>query len=202
MADFREQLIAIAAVAVPEMEEYPLFYATGSPCPPYNHAGVLETFERFCSEFLPQCPITDARGRIIKIRKGNFPKFLNLKVTKGLPKKAGTIVGELDSGAFDESMYEWAADRIQALFWVPDVLRNPDAIFKVKKIGHLVAAEEVYVKVFDKTGSKVKLVFVDRVGRQKETILVTSYLTAPHTAIKYCWGKPLYIRPNAEAFSR
>jgi len=40
----------------------------------------------------------------------------------------------------------------------------------------------------------VKLVFIDRVGKQKDIIFVTSYLTHAHTAIKYCDGKPHYTR--------
>jgi hypothetical protein len=196
MPDFREQLIAVAAAAVPDMEGYDLFCAKGFPQPPLNHLSVHKTFKKFCIEFLPQCPILDPMGREVKIRKNNFPKFLNLKVERGFPKKPSTIVEMLEIGTFVESEYSFAQDRIQALFWVPDVLRDPDAIFKTKRGGeHLVKADEVYVKVYDKMGSKVKLVFVDRVGRFKEMIFITSYLTAPHTAIKYCKGKPIYVRP-------
>lgn len=71
--------------------------------------------------------------------------------------------------------YEWAKDRMQALFWVPDVLSDPDAIY-VKKPSHgLIKAEEVYIKVFNKMGSKIKVVFVDYVGRKRDPVFITSF---------------------------
>jgi hypothetical protein len=200
MADFREQLIAVAAAAVPEMEDYPLFYEKGAKPPAYNRLNVLDTFGKFSGDFLPQCPIVDPLGRKIKIRKNNFPKFLNLTVVKGSPKKSSTIVELLETGEFVEEEYTWAKDRIQALFWVPDVLRDPDAIFKIKRGGeHLVKADTVYVKVYDKEGSKIKLVFVDHVGKYNDTIFITSYLTDAHTAVKYCLGRPIYKRTITKA---
>jgi hypothetical protein len=195
-SDFREKLIAVATLVVPDIGHYSLFFEKGCKSPAFNHLSVCDTFAKFREEFLPQCPIIDPRNRKIKIRKDNFPKFLNLVVKpKFFPKKPSTIVELIENGKFVSDEYEWAADRIEALFWVPDVIRDPDAIFKMKRDGgHLVKAEEVYVKVFDKMGSKVKLVFVDRVGKHKDTIFITSYLTSAHTALKYCMGKPLYTR--------
>jgi len=56
----------------------------------------------------------------------------------------------IEAGTFCEEEYEVEKNRLLALFWVPNVIRDPDAIFKVKKTDHLVRADEVYVKVFDK----------------------------------------------------
>jgi hypothetical protein len=196
MSDFREKLVAAASSGFPELEHYSLFYAKGSPAPISNHLDVATTFTKFCADFLPQCPIVDPLGRKVKIRKDMYPKFLGMEVREGFfPKKPSTIVREIEGGTFKEQEYDVEKDRLLALFWVPDVIRDPDAIFKVKKTDHLVKADEVYIKVFEKAGSKVKLVFIDRVGRQKDIVFVTSYLTPSHTAIKYCDGKPIYIRP-------
>jgi hypothetical protein len=200
-SDFRLQLVSALPKALPQLGHYALFYEKGCKPPVSNHLNIPDTFRKFCDDFLPQCPIIDPRNRKIKIRKDNFPKFLNLVVREGsFPKKPSSIVESIELGTFVAEEYEWAKDRIEALFWVPDVIRDPDAIFKVKRNGaHLVRAEEIYVKVFDKLGSKVKLVFVDRVGKHKDTIFITSYLTSAHTTIKYCDGKPLYIRKESES---
>ena len=80
-----------------------------------------------------------------------FPKFLGMQVREGFfPKKPSTIVELIEAGTFCEEEYEVEKNRLLALFWVPNVIRDPDAIFKVKKTDHLVRADEVYVKVFDK----------------------------------------------------
>jgi hypothetical protein len=184
------------ALADPDSAHWLLFHKPGAPQPPLNHLSVAETYRKFESEFLPRCPIIDPRGRQIRIRKSNFPKFLNLTVKLSFaPKKPSTIVDLIDRGSFDETEYDWARDRIQALFWVPDVLADPDAIY-IKQASHgLIQAEEVYVKVYHKMGSPVKLVFVDYVGKNRDPVFITSFLTSPGTAMKQCKGKPLYRRP-------
>jgi hypothetical protein len=90
--------------------------------------------------------------------------------------------------------YDWAKDRIQALFWVPDVIANPDAIYLKKSSHGLIRAHEVYVKVYSKMGSKVKLVFVDYFGKSRDPIFITSFMTNAGTAMKHCAGQPLYVR--------
>lgn len=136
----------------------------------------------------------------MKIRKDNFPKFLNLTVREGFqPKKPSTIVRLIEEGKFVEAEYEWMNDRAHALFWVPDVIRDPDAIYRKKRSHGLINADEVYVKVYDRMGSKIKLVFTDRVGKHRDIIFITSYLTDAHTAVKYCDGQPLHVRETEKA---
>lgn len=188
---FREKLAAI----LPGEEHWLLFDAKGCTPPPSNGLSVPETYAKFKSDFLPQCPISDPRGEKVKIRRNNFPKFLNLAVKPGLPsKKASTIVDLIEAGRFVASEYTWAKDRIQALFWVPDVIRTPDAIYRKKRNHGLINADEVYVKVYDRMGSNIKLVFVDRVGKHDDVISITSYLTGAHTAVKYCDGRPVWSK--------
>jgi hypothetical protein len=189
--DLREQI----ALADPRSGHWLLFTETGAACPPLNHLTVMETFGKFVSDFLPQCPITDPRGKTIRIRKDNFPKFLNLIVKPGFPpKKPSTIVEQIERGQFDALQYDWAPDRIKSLFWVPDVISDPDAIYVKKTTYGRIRASEVYVKVYCKMGATVKLVFVDYFGKSRDPIFITSFWTDPQSAMKHCAGSPLHRR--------
>src|SRR6266704_1751354 len=136
---------------------YP-FYGPGRKHPPYNTLSVVETYEKFKADFLPSCPLTDRLGRTIKIEKANFRKLINLKhKTLGDQARAWKIIQELENGTFNPQDYDWAVDRIRTLFWVPEVIMDPDAIYKNNH--RVVKADEVFICVYDKGGSKVKLAF-------------------------------------------
>ena len=69
----------------------------------------------------------------------------------------------------------------------------PDAIYRN---GHkIIAGDEVYVRVYDKLGSRVKLLFtmdIRKNGKVIRTVPVTSFLTDPDTVINFITGQPLY----------
>jgi len=171
-----------------------IFDAEGSLNPPQNYMDVADTYWKYKNEFLPLCPLIDPTNRKIKVILFNFPKLLNLKVKSGFPpKKSKTIVESIEAGLFNEDEYDFQQDRLQALFWIPDVIKTPDAIFKKKKDHGLVPADHVYIKVYRNQGSPVKVVFTQQVGRNlSETVIVTSYLTSRQTARKYVDGDPLF----------
>lgn len=79
-------------------------------------------------------------------------------------------------------------------FWIPDVLKDPDAVFKNNHA--VVKADEVFVYVYDKGGSKIKLVFTSTFGPKgnPRVEIVTSYLTDERTAMLCAKGRPLYVR--------
>jgi hypothetical protein len=172
--------------------------AVGSPHPPNNYQTIPETLQRFKSEFLPLSPLVDPRGRRILIRATNFPKFQNLKPKDvRRPKRAHTILDEIGDGSFRLEEYDFEEERLRSLFWIPDVICRPDAIYKKKGFG-VVEAEEVYVKVYRKqnVGSPVKVVFTHRVkgGQQRDWVVISSYFTSRATAKLYTEGEPLWIR--------
>jgi hypothetical protein len=172
---------------------YP-FYARGRKHPPYNMLSVQETFAKFKAEFLPLCPLTDKLGRIIRIETTNFRKLLNLKhKALGVQARAWQIIAELESGTFDLANYEEIQqDRIRTLFWIPEVITDPDVIYNNNH--KVIKADEVFVCVYDKPGSKVKLAFTSTFGAEesKRIEIVTSYLTDAKTAMYCAKGKPLY----------
>ena len=191
MADFRDKL----AAAVPSASHLLLFRARGSKYPPLNELSVIDSFHKFVAELLPLSPIRAPRDKMVKIIENNFPKFLNLEPRKkGDPAKPILLVRMIKAGTIDLSRYTWERDRIENLFWMPEVLGTPDAIYK--NCHCVVDADEVYVKVYDKMGSKVKLAFTKYLHQTKETVVVTSYLATPNRAISCCEGQPLWLPPK------
>jgi hypothetical protein len=188
--DLRSQL----ADAYPEHNHKLLFYALGRTRPDYNDLSVQDTFAKFKTDFLPLCPLTDKLGRKIQIAKVNFRKLINLKhKALGDDARARKIIEELETRAFDLANYEAIEqDRIRTLFWVPEVIEDPDAIYKNNH--RVVKADEVFVCVYDKPGSRVKLAFTSTFGSgdNKRIEIVTSYLTDAKTAMYCAKGKPLY----------
>ncbi len=125
----------------------------------------------------------------------NFPKLLNLKHRHEL-RKAHTILSEIENGSFVETDYSFERERLQSLFWIPDVLCRPDAIYKMKQGFGVVKAEEIYLKVYKKqnVGSPVKVVFTKRVdgGKKRNWVVISSYFTSRSTAKLYTDGEPLW----------
>jgi hypothetical protein len=183
--DFREQLAAVA----PKAAHLLRFHARGSKHPPCNTLNVFESFDKFVEEVLPLSPIGDPRKKKVKIIENNFPKFLNLEPRKkGDPARPILLVRMIKARTIDLDAYQWERDRIEDLFWITEVLKSPDAIYR--NCHAVVGADEVYVKVYDKLGSKIKLVFTKDLPGQ--TVVVTSYLTNATRATSCCKGQPLW----------
>jgi hypothetical protein len=187
----------MAAAAYERSLHLSLLDAEGSYHPEHNYLGFADTLRKFKAEFLALSPLIDPRGRRILIRLTNFPKFLNLRPKDQLQrKKAHTILEEIESGTFVETDYSFEQERLQSLFWIPDVVCRPDAIYRKKNGFGLVEAEEVYVKVYKKqnVSSPVKVVFTHRVGsdKKKDWIVISSYFTSRATAKLYTEGEPLW----------
>src|SRR5258708_15794404 len=122
-ANLKTQIATQLAIVYP-------FFAQGRKHSPYNMLSVEDTYTKFRADFLPLCPLTDRLGRTIKVEAINFRKLLNLKhKTLGPLARAWQIIEELEKGTFDIANYEpLEQDRIRTLFWVPEVITDPDAI--------------------------------------------------------------------------
>lgn len=181
-------------------KEFGEAFPKGAKHPPYNEDSMARTLERFCEEFLPLSPFTDPRGKTVSIVEGNFPKLVNLehKTLKKEDFPAFQIIECLRNGTYDASHYiEPEIDRCRTLFWIPDLITDPDAIYRN---GHkIIAGDEVYVKLYDKVGSQVKLFFcmdVLKRGKIVRTAPVTSFLTDANMVAKFVAGSPRYARPR------
>ena len=189
----------MAAAAYQRSNHLAVLDADGSLHPEPNYLDITRTLQKFKAEFLPLSPLIDPRGRQILIRRTNFPKFLNLRhKDENQQRRAHTILDEIEAGVFIEADYLFENERLRSLFWIPDIIRNPDAIYRKKKGFGVVEAEEVYVKVYKKqnVGSPVKVVFTHRVGssKKKDWIVISSYFTSRATAKLYTDGDPLWTR--------
>ncbi len=177
-----------------------LLYGRGSKHPPYNELSVPDTLTKFCAELLPCSPFLDPRKKTVQIVKNNFPKLAGLQhrnLTRAkLP--ASAIVASIENGTFDPSEYDLTRnDRLRTLFWIPELISDPDAIYP--NAHRIVEGDEVYVRVYDKMGSTLKLLFtlnLRKHGRIIRTVPVTSFLTDARTALSYVRGEPLYLRPQ------
>ncbi|MGA2046760.1 MAG: hypothetical protein ABSG96_03665 [Terracidiphilus sp.] len=194
--DLRQQL----AAQFPQLEHQLAFFARGSRHLPYNEADVAGTLIRFSAEILPISPLVDPRGKQVSIVKGNFPKLVDLehKTLKKQDFPAFQVLECIENGTFDPAHYVIPdSSRMKTLFWLPEVIQDPDAIYKN---GHkIIAGHEVYVRVYDKMGSKVKLFFtmdISNKGKYVRTVPVTSFLTDPEMVINFVSGQPLYQRPK------
>jgi len=180
------------------------FYVRGTVHPDYNRLNVSQSYARFRNEIVAFGPIVDPTGCRIAIKRESFPKLINIKrLAEGERGKATKLIELIEDGLFDSppghyrnQEFSWERDRIETLFWIPDLIANPDAIYKN---GHrIIQGDRVFVKVYDKLGSKIKLAFTQTVGKNGPNVIVTSFLTDPETAISYIRGLPIYSRAKEE----
>lgn len=194
MGDLRQQL----ARRYPQVEHQLAFYARGSKHLPYNDKSIADTLIQFCQEFLPQCPLVDPRQKQVSIIKTNFVKLVGLK-HRTLDKEdcpASQIIKRIENGTFEMGEYQIEdCSRMNTLFWLPELICDPDAIYRN---GHkLIAGDEVYMRVYAKMGSRVKLVFTQDIRRGSsivKTVPITSFLTSSAEVINFVTGQPLYRR--------
>jgi hypothetical protein len=195
MGDLRQKLIA----ALPQLQHQLAFDVKGALHPAYNEKDVPASLEQFCTDILPASPFVDPRGKAISIVKGNFPKLIHLEhntLTKD-ELKASQIIKSIEDGSFRLEDYSIEdAARISTLFWLPELIKDPDSIYQN---GHgIIAGDEVYVRVYDKLGPKVKLLFTkdiqDGKGKLIRTVPVTSFLTEPRKVTNFIAGQPIFRR--------
>ena len=128
------------------------------------------------------------------------PDFVDAPAGTQLPGTPKVKANGTARYAFDVGNYEpHRDDRLRTLFWLPEVLTDPDAIYP--NAHKIVAGDQVYVRVYDKMGSTVKLAFTKDVTKRGvviQTVLITSFLTDPKTAMSYVRGQPIYQRPKAK----
>jgi hypothetical protein len=142
---------------------------------PYSNLDIAQSYARFCEE-LSGKSFKDPCGNNISILEENFPKLLNLKLrSSGAKAKATFVLAALRSGSFDASLYTFEQDRLETIFWIPDVIcdchsLHPNCHTKIE-------GEEVYVKVYDKEGDPIKILFTIK-NNAGQRVITTSFLTS------------------------
>jgi hypothetical protein len=143
-------------------------------CPPNNKFGsVAELFHQFEARLEGTCVI-DPCGEENRFYAENFPhlvklEFYNVKIGKWVDAKAAVAVKQLRAGILDESKYRIGdLSRPRTLFWVTDIISNPDKIHdNIRNNG-----TEVYSKRYDRKGkgATLKIVLVAKKGATRAVI--------------------------------
>jgi hypothetical protein len=107
---------------------------------------------------------TDPDGRICTFRPEDFPhlvklEYHDLKQKRWVDATAKAAIPQLQDGRLDESRYRIRdTSRPRTLFWVPDIIANPDSVDPNKRNTH----NDVYSKRFSRKGDgkTLKIVLV------------------------------------------
>lgn len=168
--------------------------------PPIFTGTVIQAYERYMSE----CHGTDCedpRDICVSLSNANFPKLLSLwvKADGNQPARkarAKYVIPQLEKGEFDPTRHTWNGKRLMTLYWIRDVITDPDGIYP--NSAQQVEGDEVYVKRYGNMAGRfgtedVKLVFVE-INNAGERVVITSYLEKPQRVKNYCGTPPIYIR--------
>ena len=119
-------------------------------CPPnYRFLTITELYQQYRVRLEGSC-VTDPLGREVQFFAENFPhlvklEFYNVKVSGWVAASAARAIEQLKASTFDESRYRIGdPSRPRTLFWVPDILQNPDNIYDNKRAN----GTEVYLKKY------------------------------------------------------
>jgi hypothetical protein len=191
MADIKEQLARI----FPDRHPHPWVPEEGANALPYCQLDILSAFRKYCGG-CADCDIEDPRKVSVSLFEENFPKLLKLwlKPNGQLPARkarAKAVIPLLRAGTFNQDLYTWQDVRLRTLFWLEDVIREPDGIYP--NCAQVVEGEEVYIKRYNKELSDVKLVFTTiRPGGAR--VVITSFLDNASSIKDYCAEEPLYCK--------
>ncbi|MCU1303443.1 MAG: hypothetical protein JWQ87_3727 [Candidatus Sulfotelmatobacter sp.] len=191
MGELKEQLVRI----FPDRHPHPWVPKEGAASLSYCQLDILNAFRKYC-ECCANRDVEDPRKICVTLFEENFPKLLKLwlKPSGKLPTRkarAKVVIPLLHAGTFNQDLYTWQDVRLRTLFWLEDVIREPDGIYP--NCAQVVEGEEVYIKRYNKELSDVKLVFTTiRPGGTRA--IITSFLDTASNIGEYCAENPLYCR--------
>jgi hypothetical protein len=146
-------------------------------CPPNNkYQSIAELFQQFETQLEGTC-VLDPCGEENRFYAENFPhlvklEFYNEKLGEWVDAKASLAVAQLRAGILDESKYRIGdSSRPRTLFWVPDIISNPDEIHdNIRNNGR-----EIYSKRYSRRGkaAALKIVLVAKKGTTRA--IITSF---------------------------
>jgi hypothetical protein len=144
--------------------------APRSNCPPnFKYRSIAEIFKEFQAK-LEGKTFVDPCGRESRFFARNFPHLIKLEyfdqnVGHWVPAKASKAVAQLRSGNLDESKYRIQDEsRARTLFWLPEIIENPDGIHDNIRVNQTEVYSKHYVLKSGKSQLKVVLVKRDSTG--------------------------------------
>ena len=171
----------------------------GAICPPYRCGDVAGIFEEYERELAGKT-FTDPCGEKVSFFDFNFTKLVQLQVTSvsaggRFKAKSARFLKEVRSGHFEEGNYTWDVNRAQTLFWIPDVIQNPDSIHPNCHIA--IIGDRVYVKRYSKCGAPYKLVFTVLERSAKVRVVTTSFLVPEDRLMRFVRIPPIWEKERA-----
>lgn len=152
MSDIKSQLSAI--------------FKQPPDCPSYRYfASITELYEAFQEELEGKL-FKDSKGNQITFQSKDFPHLVKLEYfdekQKGwVEAKAKRVIPQLQDGTFDETRYRIGdPTRPKTLFWIPEIIANPDSIDPNKRNTN----NDIYAKRYRRKGkgAPIKIVLVGK----------------------------------------
>lgn len=151
MGDLKSQLAAI----YPQPPECPKSRAFTS---------IAELYATFQKELEGKI-FTDPSGKTVTFLADDFPhlvklEFFDVKQKRWVDARAKAAIPQLQRGELDESRYRIGdSSRPRTLFWIPEIIANPDSIHPNKRN----RKNDVYAKRYRRkgAGATLKIVLVE-----------------------------------------
>ncbi len=165
-------------------------HRAGAQCPPYCFSSIESAFRRYEAELVGTY-VLDPLGTRVWFMDYNFPKLIQL-CFQGSKAKATQAIKHLRVEPAAVADYTWDQSRFSTLFWIPDVIANPDAIHP-NKHGRIIG-DEVYIRKYAKAGACYKIAFtvVDETLNQR--VVTTSFLTPPDRLRQFIGDPPKWTK--------
>jgi hypothetical protein len=162
-------------------------YRPGPTCPPYRCGSIAGIFEEYEKELAGKT-FTDPCGEEVSFFDYNFTKLVQLEIIsassgKRLKAKAARFLEDVRSGRLDESNYSWDTNRAQTLFWIPNVIQEPDSIHRNRH--SIIMGDRVYVKRYSKAGAPYKVVFTTMERSSQVRVVTTSFLVPEDRLVRF-----------------
>lgn len=176
-----------------------------TPSRPTNAPDVtVEGLWQAYSEKLTNLSVKDPRGQFIRFKEENFPylvklEFWNKKAKMWVDAVASVVVQQLKDKTFDASRHRVGdQSRARTLFWVKDILEEPDCIHENNNAG--MTDKEIYVmhyKVSNPGDAEIKAVLVAERPNEGR-VVSSSFWTDQEWLKKAAKQPPLHVRPNSK----
>lgn len=104
----------------------------------------------------------------------NFPKLIQLRFNGNKARASKALQHLRGQNKADQRGYTYDSNRASTLFWIPEIIQDPDSIHT--NAHGLILGDEVYVKRYSKAGSAYKIVFTEIDKSLNQRIVTTSFL--------------------------
>jgi hypothetical protein len=146
----------------------------GAPCPTYCYSGIAAHFERYVNELVGKY-VSDPLGVRIWFMDYNFPKLIQLHFNGNKARASKALEHFRSENKNNETGYTCDPSRFSTLFWIPNILEDPDSIHT--NAHGKILGDEVYVKRYAKAGACYKIVFTEVDNDLNQRIVTTSFMT-------------------------